>query len=151
LSTFFDFCCHRCRFARSVCAVVFAVFAAVATPVWFGRGAVAAAPAAPRPSRYDFYGRGPYRTGVPRPPAILGYEAGDTHTTFRDQERVVLAIAEAAPDRVRVFEYGKSGRGPAAAFGGRQQPGKHCATGRHSCRHRQTGRPAQTGKFERSG
>jgi hypothetical protein len=41
----------------------------------------------------------------------LGYEPGDRHTTFRDQERVLLTIAEAAKDRVRVVEYGKSVEG----------------------------------------
>ncbi len=60
---------------------------------------------------YDFYRRGPYRAEVPRPSAILGYEAGETHTTFRDQERTLLAIATAAKDRVRVFDYGKSVEG----------------------------------------
>lgn len=59
-------------------------------------------------AEYNFYGRGPYRADVPRPSAILGYEAGKTHTTFRDQERVINAIAEAAKDRVRVVEYGRS-------------------------------------------
>jgi hypothetical protein len=60
---------------------------------------------------YDFYARGPYRAGVPRPSAILGYEAGETHTNYRDQERVLLGIAAAAKDRVRVVEYGRSVEG----------------------------------------
>jgi hypothetical protein len=60
---------------------------------------------------YSFYGRGPYRAGVPRPSALLGYEAGETHTNFRDQERVLLAIAAAAKDRVRMVEYGRSVEG----------------------------------------
>ncbi len=71
-----------------------------------------AAPVSPAPPRaYDFYGRGPYRRNIPRPAAVLGYEAGATHSTFRDQERVILAIAAAAKDRVRVIEYGKSVEG----------------------------------------
>ena len=60
---------------------------------------------------YDFYGRGPFRDNVPKPSVLLGYEAGQTHSTFRDQERVFLAIADAAKDRVRVVEYGKSVEG----------------------------------------
>ncbi|GAB4460399.1 MAG: M14 family zinc carboxypeptidase [Armatimonadaceae bacterium] len=60
---------------------------------------------------YDFYSRLPYRSEVPRPSALLGYEAGERHTTFRDQERVILAIAAAARDRVRLVEYGKSVEG----------------------------------------
>jgi hypothetical protein len=64
-----------------------------------------------RASRYDFYSHGPYRGSIPKPSAILGYEAGETHTTFRDQERVFQAIASAAKDRVRLFDYGKSVEG----------------------------------------
>ncbi len=60
---------------------------------------------------YDFYSHGPYHRRVPRPAAVLGYEIGQTHSTFRDQERVLLAIAAAAPDRVRIIEYGKSVEG----------------------------------------
>ena len=60
---------------------------------------------------YDFYAHGPYRSGVPRPSAILGFEVGETHSTFRDQERVFLAIAAAAKDRVRLVEYGRSVEG----------------------------------------
>jgi hypothetical protein len=60
---------------------------------------------------YDFYGHGPYRSRVPRPSAVLGYEIGRTHSTFRDQERVLLALAAAAPDRVRIVEYGTSVEG----------------------------------------
>jgi hypothetical protein len=41
----------------------------------------------------------------------LGYEAGERHTTFYEQERVLLAIANSAKDRVRVVEYGKSVEG----------------------------------------
>jgi len=60
---------------------------------------------------YDFYARGPYRAAVPKPSAILGYQAGEMHTTYRDQERTLLAIAQAAKDRVRLVNYGKSVEG----------------------------------------
>jgi hypothetical protein len=63
------------------------------------------------PVAYDFYAHGPYRRNVPRPSAILGFEIGQTHSTYRDQERVLLAIAAAASDRVRIVEYGKSVEG----------------------------------------
>jgi hypothetical protein len=55
---------------------------------------------------FSFYDRGPYRPGVPRPESILGYEVGDVNTQFAAQEKVLLAIAEAAKDRVRVEEIG---------------------------------------------
>ena len=57
---------------------------------------------------FDFYARGPYRTEVPRPASLLGYEPGRFHTDYAGMERVVQAIAQAAPDRVRVFETGRS-------------------------------------------
>lgn len=60
---------------------------------------------------FDFYRRAPYRANVPRPSAILGYEIGERHSTYREQERVILAIAEAARDRVRIIEFGKSVEG----------------------------------------
>ena len=55
---------------------------------------------------YSFYDRGPYRPQVPRPDSILGYGIGDWHTQFGSQERVLLAIANAARDRVRIEEIG---------------------------------------------
>ncbi|MGH7699561.1 MAG: M14 family metallopeptidase [Gemmatimonadales bacterium] len=62
---------------------------------------------------FDFYARGPYRAAVPRPAALLGYAPGTFHTTYGRMERVVDSIARAAPDRVRVFEYGRSAEGRA--------------------------------------
>ena len=55
---------------------------------------------------FSFYDRGPYRPAVPRPEALLGYELGQWNTQFSIQERVLLAIAQAAPDRVRIEEIG---------------------------------------------
>jgi hypothetical protein len=55
---------------------------------------------------FSFYDRGPYRTQVARPDSLLGYTVGDMQTQFAWQERVLLAIANAARDRVRVEEIG---------------------------------------------
>ncbi|MGH7663751.1 MAG: M14 family zinc carboxypeptidase [Gemmatimonadaceae bacterium] len=77
-----------------------APLALVATPT-------AAQDAAPA-QEFSFYDRGPYRTDVPRPETILGYRIGDFNTQYAAQERVLLAIAAAAPDRVRVEEFGSS-------------------------------------------
>src|SRR5688500_6302493 len=55
---------------------------------------------------FSFYDRGPYRPQIPRPDSLLGYGVGETHTQFAWQERVLLAIANAARDRVRVEEIG---------------------------------------------
>ncbi|MGH7720242.1 MAG: M14 family zinc carboxypeptidase [Gemmatimonadaceae bacterium] len=57
---------------------------------------------------FSFYDRGPYRQGVPRPESILGYEIGAQNTQYAAQERTLLAIADAARDRVRVEEIGSS-------------------------------------------
>ena len=57
---------------------------------------------------FSFHDRGPYRAAVPRPEDLLGYELGDWHTPYADQERVLLAIAAAAGDRVRVEEIGRT-------------------------------------------
>ncbi len=65
------------------------------------------APEPPRDDRaFSFYSRGPYRQGVPRPEATLGFAVGTRHTQYHLQERALLAIAEAARDRVRVEEIG---------------------------------------------
>ncbi|HJU66007.1 MAG TPA: M14 family zinc carboxypeptidase, partial [Gemmatimonadaceae bacterium] len=57
---------------------------------------------------FSFYDRGPYRAGVPRPETTLGYEIGAMNTQYAAQERTLLAIAEAARDRVRVEDIGSS-------------------------------------------
>ncbi|HLM54823.1 MAG TPA: M14 family zinc carboxypeptidase, partial [Pyrinomonadaceae bacterium] len=59
-----------------------------------------------RETRFDFYARGPYQQPVPRPQSILRYDVGDFHTNYAMMERVVQAVAQAAPSRVRVFDIG---------------------------------------------
>ena len=51
---------------------------------------------------FSFYDHGPYRPGIPRPESILGYGVGTHHTQYAWQERVLLAIAGAAKERVAV-------------------------------------------------
>ncbi|HKP84919.1 MAG TPA: M14 family zinc carboxypeptidase, partial [Blastocatellia bacterium] len=58
--------------------------------------------------RFDFYARGPYRTAVPRPSSITGYEPGQFQTPHGQVARVIEKIAAAAPDRVRVIENGET-------------------------------------------
>lgn len=57
---------------------------------------------------FDFYASGPYRDGIPTPEDVLGYPAGSWHTTYGRMERYLEALAEAAPGRVRLFDYGQS-------------------------------------------
>ena len=56
--------------------------------------------------KFDFYARGEYRPEVPRPQSILRFDVGDFHTTYAQMEKVIEAIARAAPDRVRVYDIG---------------------------------------------
>lgn len=56
---------------------------------------------------FSFYS-GQYRSTVPRPESTLGYNVGSWHTQYAQQERVLLSIADAARDRVRVEEIGVS-------------------------------------------
>ncbi|HEX8174397.1 MAG TPA: M14 family zinc carboxypeptidase [Pyrinomonadaceae bacterium] len=67
-------------------------------------GSSGSAPDAP----FDFYARGPYRENVPRPQSILGYDVGAFHTNYAMMERVIGAMAQAAPDRVRVTDIGQT-------------------------------------------
>jgi Zinc carboxypeptidase len=57
---------------------------------------------------FSFYDRGPYRPGIPRPDSLLGYEAGAWNTQYAAQERTLLAIAAAAPERVRVETFART-------------------------------------------
>jgi len=68
--------------------------------------AICVSSAAAQTARFDFYARGPYRESVPRPQTITRYDVGDFHTNYATMERVINSIAQAAPERVRVFEMG---------------------------------------------
>ena len=59
----------------------------------------------------NFYPLAPYDSGIPKPETVLGYQPGEAHTNFRDQERVYAALLQAAPKRTKMFEFGKSWEG----------------------------------------
>jgi hypothetical protein len=61
--------------------------------------------------RPDFYRHGPYDRRIPTPDTTLGYVLGTRHSTFREQEQVVLGIARLAPERVKLIEIGRSTEG----------------------------------------
>jgi len=58
--------------------------------------------------KFDFYTRGAYRPEVPRPQSILRFDVGDFHTNYAQMEKVIEAIAKAAPDRVKIFDIGET-------------------------------------------
>ncbi len=60
---------------------------------------------------FSFTARGPYRPAVPTPASLLGYEIGDRNTQYSEQQRVLTAIAQAAPDRVRAEPIGVTAEG----------------------------------------
>jgi hypothetical protein len=68
---------------------------------------LASTPALAAPA-FDFYDRGPYREGVPRPAEVLGYPVGTFHTSYGNMERYVDALVRAAPDRVAREPFGRT-------------------------------------------
>jgi hypothetical protein len=70
--------------------------------------APAQTPASAAAQRFDFYARGPYHDGVPRPSQILGYEPGTFHTTWGNMERVLDALERARPERVKREPFGRT-------------------------------------------
>ncbi len=59
-------------------------------------------------AKFDFYDRGPYQAGVPRPAEVLGYAPGTFHTTWGNMERYLDALVHARPERVRRESIGRS-------------------------------------------
>jgi len=72
---------------------------------------LAAGTAAAAQEPFSFYSRGPYRAAVPRPDALLGYEAGSRQTQYAEQQAVLDAMIAAAPDRVRTEAIGVTEEG----------------------------------------
>jgi hypothetical protein len=58
--------------------------------------------------QFDFYARGPYRQGVPRPEAITGYAAGDHHTLYAVMQHYLDTLVATAGDRVRIEAWGRT-------------------------------------------
>lgn len=55
---------------------------------------------------FDFYARGPYRSTVPRPEQITGYQAGAQHTMYGMLQRYVDTLLATAGDRARSEVWG---------------------------------------------
>jgi len=63
-----------------------------------------APPSSASPARFDFYDRGPYRAGGPKPKP----EPGTFHTSYGNMERYIDALVHAAPDRMMREPFGRS-------------------------------------------
>jgi len=61
--------------------------------------------------QFDFYARGPYKSGVPRPETLLGYRVGSQQTMYHQQQQVLDQLIGAAPDRVRTEVIGRTAEG----------------------------------------
>ena len=70
--------------------------------------ALAPLTASAAPAPFDFYDRGPYRSGIPRPAAVLGYEPGTFHCSYGNMERYIDALVHAAADRVVREPFGRT-------------------------------------------
>src|SRR5215467_4986997 len=70
--------------------------------------ALLGAPATLAAQGFDFYSRGPYRPGVPRPEAITGYAAGEQQTMYAVMEKYLDTLLATAPDRVRAETWGQT-------------------------------------------
>ena len=67
-------------------------------------------PALAQERPFDFYSRGPYAEGIPRPEEILGYPIGKRHSYHHQMEAYMSALAKASP-RIRLEQYGTSFEG----------------------------------------
>ena len=73
----------------------------------FARAVLALSLAAPLNAQsFDFYARGPYRSNVPRPEQITGYQAGEQHTMYAVLQRYLDTLLASAPERARSETWG---------------------------------------------
>jgi hypothetical protein len=65
-------------------------------------------PSLAEPQAFDFYARGPYRSGIPRPEEVLGYAPGTFHTGYGNMERYVRELVQRVQDRAVLEPYGRT-------------------------------------------
>ncbi len=62
-------------------------------------------------SNFEFWPGATYDPAIPTFQKVLGYEPGSRHATHADLIKYLEALATAAPNRIKLFEYGKSWEG----------------------------------------
>jgi hypothetical protein len=62
-------------------------------------------------SRFEYWPGATYDPEIPTAAKVLGYDLGDHISTHADILRYLNALAAAQPERMRIFEYGKSWEG----------------------------------------
>jgi len=61
---------------------------------------------------FDFFSRGPYAEGAPRPEQILGYPIGARHSYHHQMEAYMTALAQSSVgQRIKLEQYGTSNEG----------------------------------------
>ena len=71
----------------------------------------AAAVTLPAQQKFEFWPGAQYDPAIPTVEKVLGYEPGARHATHADIVRYFEALAAAAPNRIRLFDYGKTWEG----------------------------------------
>jgi hypothetical protein len=59
----------------------------------------------------DFYSRGPYRAGVPRPDSLLGHGPGARHTQYAEQQALLERLVAASNGRAALEDIGATEEG----------------------------------------
>ena len=72
---------------------------------------LALALAASAQARFEYWPGATYESSVPPPARVLGYEFGDRISSHANIVRYLQALAAAEPNRIRIFEYGRSWEG----------------------------------------
>jgi len=62
-------------------------------------------------AKFEFWPGANYDAAVPTPKKVLGYDFGDRISSHANIVRYLQALAAAAPNRMKVFEYGKTWEG----------------------------------------
>tara|TARA_R110000751_G_scaffold49117_1_gene109519 strand:+ start:26424 stop:29162 length:2739 start_codon:yes stop_codon:yes gene_type:complete len=60
---------------------------------------------------YDMWPNTQYNTNIPTHSQVLGYKVGERITNYADMLRFFEALETAAPERIKLFEYGKTWEG----------------------------------------
>jgi hypothetical protein len=60
---------------------------------------------------YDLWPNTEYNTNIPTHTQVLGYKVGERITSYADMLRFFEALESAAPERIKLFEYGRTWEG----------------------------------------
>jgi len=64
-----------------------------------------------QPAKFEFWPGSTYDAAVPTPKKVLGYDFGDRISSHANIVKYLQALASAQPNRIKLFEYGKTWEG----------------------------------------